>query len=142
MIIKVVSSLAVQQEIGPRTVRDFPPWVEVEHAIHEGSLGPINNQQAASLKKSSSVERVPHNLASTGALLVVSKSLSDSARICLRRTTVEHIVIVGSARRDSELAASRCSDRHELTNAWSRGRLIALETQGTRGVHGENRRPS
>ncbi len=30
----------------------------------------------------------------------------------------------------------------DLTNAWSRDPLIALQTQGTRGVHGKNRRPN
>jgi integrase len=30
----------------------------------------------------------------------------------------------------------------DLTNAWSRDPLVALESQGTRGVHGKNRRPN
>jgi len=30
----------------------------------------------------------------------------------------------------------------DLTNAWSRDPLIALETRGTRGVHGKNHRPN
>jgi hypothetical protein len=38
IIIKVVNSPAVQQEIAPRTISDFLHRIEVEHAIHEGFL--------------------------------------------------------------------------------------------------------